>query len=248
MRKSCSLLAVLALPPTAGLAHAHSAQEDAGWKFRITPYLWAPSIEGTVSVDGIGGDAVDDGGSALDNLSGVAMLTFEANRGDWGLIADFFWAEFSLEGTLDNAFATPFEAENNELLIGLGATRTLSRGETAQLDGVLGLRYLHVDLSVDTLGASGFSVSEDADLLDPFIGLRGRVGEETGLFGLAYGDIGGFGVSADLTWQILLGGGWAWSWGDVRIGWRELAYDFESGGLLYDLQAGGPFLGLSFVF
>lgn len=248
MRTLRTLAVLLGLHLTAGIATARSEPEGEGWKLRLTPYLWAPSVSGDLKIQGIGGDTEDEGGSALDYLSGGAMLSFEASRGDWALLGDVIWAEFSLEGTLDGPLATPFEAENDELMIGLGAARTLSRGESAQLDGVFGLRYFHVDLSIDPQGGSVLDASARADLLDPFVGLRGRVGGETGLFGLAYGDIGGFGISSDLTWQAIAGAGWAWGWGDVRLGWREIAYDFDSGGILYDLSAGGPFLGLTFAF
>ncbi len=242
------LAALLALHAATAAAGARSAPEREGWNLHVTPYLWAPSVSGDLAIQGVGGDAEDEGGSALDYLTGAFMLSFEANRGDWSVLGDVIWAEFGLEGTLDGPLATPYEAENDELVIGLGLARNLSRGETAQLDGVFGLRYFHVDLSIDPQGGSVLDLSARADLLDPFVGLRGRVGGETGLFGLAYGDVGGFGISSDLTWQAIVGAGWAWSWGDVRLGWREIAYDFDSGGILYDLSAGGPFLGLTFGF
>jgi hypothetical protein len=242
-----SLLVLLGAYVTLGVADAQSPPSE-GWDLSLTPYIWAPSIDGTVKGNGMGGESEDEGGSALDYLSGAFMLTVEARRGDWALLGDLLWAQFETEGTLDGAGAEPFEAKNDELLIGLGAARTLSRGGNAQLDGVFGLRYFHVDLSLDLQETSTFDPSAQADLLDPFVGVRGRVGGETGLFGSAYADVGGFGVSSDLTWQVLATAGWAWSWGDVRLGWRELAYDFDSSGILYDLTAGGPVLGVTFQF
>jgi len=211
---------------------------------RLTPYLWAPSVEGEVKVDGIGGDTEDEGGSALDYLSGAAMLSFEAQRGPWSILGDVVWAEFSQEGVLDGPLATPFEVENDDLLLGLGAAYSFSRSASTNFEALFGLRYFHVDLNLDPEGDPDRSAS--ADLLDPFVGVRGRIGGDTGLFGLAYGDIGGFGVSSDLTWQIIGGVGWAWDWGDVRLGWREVGYDFDSSGILYDLTAGGVFLGVTF--
>lgn len=221
---------------------------DDGWRVRITPYLWAPSIDGSVKIEDDGGDVEEEGGSALEYLTGAAMVTFEASRGDWSLIGDVIWAEFGLEGTLDDASSTPFEADNDELVLDFAVARRIARGERAWLDAFAGLRYLHVDLRIDPQGPGPVDLSARTDLLDPFLGVRGRVGEETGLFGLAYGDVGGFGVSSDLTWQVLAGAGWAWSWGDVRVGWRELGYDFDSDGLVYDLIAGGGFLGVTFEF
>jgi len=232
----------------AALAPAGATPEDESWRFRVTPYLWAPSVEGTLKIDGVGGDTEDEGGSALDYLSGGAMVSLEASHGDWSVLADVVWAEFGLEGTLDGPLATPFESESDELVVGLGVARRLWRSESARIEGLVGLRYLHLDLRLEPESMLDVELSARADLLDPILGLRGRVGGETGLFGMAYGDVGGFGVSSDLTWQVLAGVGWAWSACDVRLGWREIAYDFDSGGILYDLTAGGPFLGVSFEF
>ena len=230
----------------APIALALPSQHDDGWRLRLTPYLWAPSIDGSVKVEDDGGDAEEEGGSALDYLSGAAMLTVEATRGDWSLLGDFVWARFDLQGTLDGPAMTPFDATNEELILGIGAARTVARGASGILDGVFGLRYLHADVSLDPQGGSGLEHSASADLVDPFVGLRGRFGGDDGFFGQAYGDIGGFGVSADLTWQVTASVGWGWNWGDVQLGWREIAYDFDEGGLVYDLAASGPFLALSF--
>jgi len=231
---------------TAGVATARVASQDDGWRLRLTPYLWAPSVDGTLKVDGDGGDAEEEGGSALDYLSGAAMLSIEARRGDWSILGDFVWASFDMEGTLDGPLMTPFEASNEEVVVGLAAARTIARGESGRVDGVFGLRYLHADVGVDPQGGTGLDHSASANQFDPFLGLRGHFGGDSGLFGNPYGDVGGFGISSDLTWQLIAGSGWAWDWGDVQLGWRAIGYDFEDGGLLYDLTASGPFLAVSF--
>lgn len=248
MRVSCQLLFPALLVLCACTATARAGAEEQEWRWRLTPYLWAPSAEGTLKLDGIGGGSEDDGGSALDKLIGGALLSVEARRGSWSVVGDVIWAQFTQQGTLDSPSAAPFEAQSDELVIGLGVARALTNHDGLQLDGVVGLRYFHADLSLETRGGSGVDLSARADLLDPFLGLRARVGGESGPFVLTYGDVGGFGVSSDLTWQALLGAGWAWSWGDVRLGWRAIAYDFDSGGILYDLTARGPFAGVSFAF
>ena len=61
----------------------------------------------------------------------------------------------------------------------------------------------------------------------------------------AWGDVGGFGVGSDFTWQAaaLVGrssGGWR-----VEFGYRALAVEFDDGELETDLVAHGPFLGVA---
>lgn len=244
MRTSAALLSLASI---AFLGAPAAAGEEAGWRVRLTPYLWAPSIDGTLRIDGVGGGGEDDGGSVLDDFAGGGMLALEARRGDWSILGDVVVTHFELQGDTDGPGSFAYESSHDEIVAGLALGHTLARGEEWELQGLFGLRYLHVDLSLDSRDGSSLDLSGRVDLFDPIVGLRGRLGAERGLFGLAHADVGGFGVSSDLTWQVIAGAGWAWSWGDVRLGWRTIAYDFDSGGILYDLTASGPFVGVSFA-
>jgi opacity protein-like surface antigen len=80
---------------------------------------------------------------------------------------------------------------------------------------------------------------------DPYIGLRLQqpLAERWTL--LAYGDIGGFGVGSDFTWQALLGVGYEFSKAIVgRAGYRMLDVDYDKDGFAYDMLYSGLYLGL----
>jgi hypothetical protein len=51
-----------------------------------------------------------------------------------------------------------------------------------------------------------------------------------------------------LTWQAAGGLGYAFSWGEVSLLWRYLAYDFKSGNPQQELNFNGPMLGATFAF
>ena len=53
---------------------------------------------------------------------------------------------------------------------------------------------------------------------------------------------------SDLTWQAMLGAGYAFDWGDLVAVWRYLDYDMPSGDLVENLDANGPAIGVTFKF
>ena len=65
----------------------------------------------------------------------------------------------------------------------------------------------------------------------------------------AYGDIGGFGVSSEETWQLFGGIGYEFENGVfVEAGYRYLRVDYTSGGFTFDVEASGFLLGLGITF
>jgi hypothetical protein len=67
------------------------------------------------------------------------------------------------------------------------------------------------------------------------------------------GDLGGFGVGSDLSYQIELLFGWhATERFTLAFGWRLLDVDYDSGSganrFIYDIQQQGPELGFAFHF
>ena len=65
----------------------------------------------------------------------------------------------------------------------------------------------------------------------------------------AVGDIGGFGVGSDLTWQAI--GTLDYAVNDrleLRAGYRALSVDYEDGKFLYDVLMQGPILGATYRF
>jgi opacity protein-like surface antigen len=64
-----------------------------------------------------------------------------------------------------------------------------------------------------------------------------------------YGDVGGFGVGSDSTYQAI--GGVVWQFSQrfsASAGYRYLYQDFEDDGFVWDMAMHGPFLGLGVKF
>lgn len=93
------------------------------------------------------------------------------------------------------------------------------------------------------------SASSKKDWIDPFIGFRGQWNLTDEIYLAGRGDIGGFGVGSELTWQASAALGWqmneAWS---AEAGYRYLAPDFEDGALTYEVASNGFFISLGYTF
>ena len=147
---------------------------------------------------------------------------------------------------------------------------------TSALDVVAGARYWHqeVDLSValggaltlnGPLGIGDLTRSRDrlvarsgsVDWVDPFVGLRFRQQLMPGHELMLRGDVGGFGVGSDFTWQVIATydfqmctcSGYVV---DGYLGYRALSVDYEQGSgnnkYVYDVLQHGPVLGVTVRF
>ena len=78
--------------------------------------------------------------------------------------------------------------------------------------------------------------------------MKGQVkfGEDKKWFVPYYLDVGT--GDSDLTWQAMLGAGYAFDWGDLVAVWRYLDYDMPSGDLIESLDANGAAIGVTFHF
>ena len=120
------------------------------------------------------------------------------------------------------------------------------RSESVSLDILAGARmnWLEVDLGIGTTTRSA-----DESWVDPIVGMRFRAQLSPSFYFRAEGDIGGFDVGSDLTWQAMAGFGWSFrDNGGLFLGYRALGTDYSDGGFTYDLVAHGPLIGLELTF
>jgi len=208
------------------------------WGFVVEPLLWLPSLEGHGSTDG--GSNVDLDRSFADTfgeLDAGFLLAFEARAPEsrFTLLGDGLYVRFRDDegGVQTRTEVTMIEAGFGVPLRGTG------------FEPIAGLRYVALSLDVD-LGSTVDARAEHG-WVDPWIGARWQHELFPGWTIALRGDIGGFGVGSDFTWQALadlriaLGDHW---WFD--IGYRALSVDFDDDDLGYDALAHGPQIGLAF--
>jgi len=278
------------LPPGNGYVNpAPTLSSPSGWQFRVTPYAWAPSVNGdvtvrgrTVDIDMSFWDLFDSGDSKVELDSLLALMGYvEARKGPWGIYGDVVWGNFDFSGGAVKQ-RNPIADLNvsARAKAGLGYEITMAEGgltyEVANwggataLDLLGGARYwnqdLDLSLAVDTSvdlgklglersGSRAVAKSGTLEWVDPFVGLRVRHELAPGRELQFLGDIGGFGVGSDLTWQLFAGYSFDFSiWRSTLlhglVGYRALAVDYtqDSGTNKnnLDLILHGPVVGLSF--
>lgn len=227
------------------LASAPAAQEfsaasddtrrHSSWEFTLEPYAWIAGLEGSASADGSDSDDLGpDLGEAFGDLEMAAPIAFEARapQDSFALLTDVIYLRLAT----DEGVSTKTEG----LLLELAGAVPVGRSEVAEW--LFGLRWIDVDFEV-----TGVESAEES-WLDPFVGARGEF-ELGGAWSLRLrGDVGGFGVGSDLSWQgIALAGasvGEAWR---LDFGYRALGVDFDGGDLRYDAIVHGPIVGLAFT-
>jgi opacity protein-like surface antigen len=227
-----------------------SAEE---WTGRVTLYGWLPAADVDTTIDRRAGGAVSGDASSgvddiLDALNFAAFATLEARRGRLGLIGDFVYTDLGFDSTGAAGVRRDLDLS---LFMGTGAVawRAWDDG-AAYLDLLGGGRVVMADTEVSRRGPLvSASASSSTSWVDPLVGLRVGYAVTDRVALTALGNVGGFGVGSDLTWELFGGVSYAFTEsisGD--LGYRYISIDYDSGGTELDTQLYGPAVGLTFTF
>lgn len=257
-------------------AFAQDAASGTGWTFAVEPYLWLAGVDGTLKYDlppGGGGGA--DVGLTLEDLSFAFMLNGEARKGKWSVFADAAYVDIDsnnsevtsirfagpggqVEATVDVDAGGGTSITGTE--VALAGGYTVARGSASSLDVFAGARYFTLEastswfLDAEVTGpgpgqvfARSGTVSKRVNLWDGIVGLRGALSFGGGRWYVPVYLDAGTGSSA-LTWQAVAGLAYRFSWGDLHLAYRYLAYDMDDDKLLQDVSLSGPAFGARFRF
>ena len=250
---------VMAVPPVA----------PDSWRFTVSPYIWMAGIKSSASFTPpagtrtINADIDASFSDIFDNLNFAGMVAAEARRGKFSVQTDLIYMNLSQKGDRVRDVTGP---RGREVPVNLGGKMKMKstvwaltggydvfRNDRSFVQLFAGFRYLGVDSTLDwsftgpvgDLARSG-RVEKDGDVWDAIAGVRGEYAFGDGPWKVIYyGDIGGGG--SEFTWQASAELAYAWSWGDVGVGWRYLDYDMD-GDPLDSLTMSGPILGLRYRF
>jgi hypothetical protein len=236
-------------------ASARGQAESDAWQVNITPYLWVPSLSTTLSIDDVPVEAESDtdGVDILSKLDFALLIGGEVRKGKVGLLYDFQYLKLSDD---DGETRGPAPRQVDIGITFADATLALQYRLVEQtnftLDGFGGGRAMYAKTELDVAAGAvlpAFGGDQSKTWIDPIVGAkcRYRMGEKWALNG--YADIGGFGVSSDLTYQLL--GTLSYSFNEhiaLQGGYRAFAVDFEDGGYTFDVVMHGPIVGLTFSF
>lgn len=246
-RLRLSLATMLLATAVTPLAMADTAGGDDGWRFQATPYVWMSGLEGQVRPfrGAPLADVHKSFSELMDNLDAAAFVTGTARRGDFVLQADLTHAATS------DAAALPLGLQANVKVKQSSATVTAGYAwmatEATGVDLMAGLRYWDINAAVNVPGVA--SARSSSSFVDPIAAVRWRQAISPRWSGVAYVDVGGFGVGSDSTWQVLaLANYQARENLYLSVGYRHLSVDYRDRGRRLDVDLAGPMLGLTYLF
>jgi hypothetical protein len=254
-------LPVLALLAPVALASPAAAQER---HWTVTPYVWLPSVDGSLGFETPSGarPEVETGPSDyLENVDMGLLLAGEYRGKDWAVFTDLMYFDLSDENASVRMVSGPGPVQipidvGSQLnfkggLWTLGAGYELVDG-TYLLDLFAGFRYLGAEAQLNwnlsgplnQFPQSG-SVDGEEDAWDGLVGIRGE-GRAGNWFFPYYLDIGA--GSSELTLQAIGGVGYRFDSWDIRGVYRHLYYERGDDSLINDIALSGPAIGANFRF
>jgi hypothetical protein len=250
---------------TAAPGVSNSAPRDEQWEFRVTPYMWAPQIESKVTVGGYSTTINTYFSDIWRNLEAAGMVNLEAQKGKLGFFLNPLYMKIRGDGellrTTDASRPLP-PTRDITLNLTMGvlefggfyrlATWSLDSkqgtGRAVTLEALAGGRYWYIHMDLDT--SSPINPTKYNDFVDPIIGGRTKVDLTDKLAFNLEGDIGGFGVGCDFTWNAQTSIAYQFTHlVSAFVGYRVLYADYkQSTGNRFQETFQGPTGGVTFRF
>jgi hypothetical protein len=242
--RNLAAAAVLVLGWSAPAAHAADAeappiQDD--WQFTIAPYVWVAGIEGEMGLFGFTPQDVDISFTdVLENLSMTFSGVTEMRKGPFSVSTELLYVRLGMDvdtpkGILaDNidATAATFMATG---LVGYSVYMT----DAATFDLVAGARLWSAENEFDFNGGvlDSRTASDGATWIDPVVGAKFKADVSEDIYVAGWGLVGGFGVSSDIMWDVML-----------FAGYRVLHDEYDNNGFVSDITQSGPIISGTFSF
>jgi hypothetical protein len=237
--------AILTLSVSAFLmSSVASAQESDGWEVRLTPYLWALSLDGTTAAAGNDVPVEADFGDILDLANFAFSANIELNNGKWFVVVDPMFADLEMDIETGGPIGGKVEIE---LML---VDALVGHSVNENFDIYAGARFYDQDIKIipNTLPV----IPLGDDWTDILLGVRfhNDINDQWSFTGKLDGAVGGDSDSAIYAQALFLR-----HIGDNKMfsaGYRYYDVDYESGSGLslfkWDVTHSGPLVGFSWFF
>ena len=218
------------------------------WKFNLAPlYIWGMFMSGDMTAKGSTNPVDVKFGDVVSNLSAIFTVHFEGVwKNQWGFLVDFSYVKL---GGDQETGGPKIHVDFKDLMTEAAGYYRFSKGPHA-LDALFGVRYTHLS---PTIGVGNLpSQTSRQDWVDPIIGARyiWTICDQWKLN--LRGDIGGFGVGSDFTYNAIgLVEYKPWKHVSFLGGYRVLYQNYKDGSgvdeFKFDVTMHGPVLALNFT-
>ena len=235
-------------PPAAEAEPAAAADDSNKWKFATLGYFWAASAKGETDVIGpvepVGLDL--SFGDVLKGFKFAFMGAAEARKGRLVILGDLTFIHLEAKEGIDirdqDFLDAELDSRTAEVTL-VGGYRVVDQGPVL-VDLAAGgrLNFFNTELKLE-----GPNQSAEGEInetwFDPLV--AGRVIVPFGdkwRFNF-YGDVGGFGVGSDITWQAIGTVSYDISRKiSIGAGWRGFKVNYDKGDFVYDVAQNGPII------
>lgn len=216
------------------------------WEHTLAVYMVGASLDGSTGVGELSADVDASFSDILDNLDAAFMFAYRGERGPWSIGLDFVFMELEDKASgLGPGGGTSASVETEQYIVQLDVGHAL----TERLGVYGGVRYTELDLDVEVVGGGPLGETlkrtGNESWADPVVGLRyeAPLGNRWTL--VAKGDIGGFGVASDFTWQVNAFAAYSFNENAMLLlGYRYLDVDYDDGNgadrFVWDVATSGP--------
>lgn len=220
------------------------------WEFEVAPYLWWSGVKSTIEYGDVETSSELSFLDAIEHLKFGGLIHAEATNNRWGFMTDIVYMKLgeSTEKRIGDKLKSvniDVKADLAQSMFELGAFYRFKKDRYA-VDLLAGGRYFgfSTDLEVGPV-----KIDRDKDWVDPFVGSRLNVQLSPKWAFSVRGDVGGFGVGSDLTWNASALFRYRIRENmDLGFGYRYMDVYKSSDDGSYDAQTSGPLLGMSMRF
>ncbi len=233
----------------------HPGASQKKWNYLVEAYLMFPNMNGTTGIGTLPDVEVDaNPGDVFSNLQIGAMLYAEAYSDKWAISSDIIYMALAQDIKTGTVIKSG-EAKAKQFAWELAGMRRL----LPMLEAGVGLRVntLKMDVNLVQSNVGGSTTNRGKSLtetwVDPFFVARIKSDPAKKFIYQLRADIGGFGIGADLAWQIQAYAGYRFSrLLQITAGYRVLGVDYEKGSgenrFLYNMDTFGPVIRFGFNF
>ena len=264
-------LAVIVLASAVPSARAQDSAAGAGkpatgsgpWSFSITPYMWAVSIDGKVTVGDYSASSSMAFSDIWKNMQAGGLVHMEARNGRFGFFVDPIYLKMRQDTTFRGASSGTSPPPTRDItltvetwLVEFGVMYELGRwgldnkkaGRAATLEVYGGGRYWYTHTNLDTTGP--VNPTQTLSFTDPMIGLSFKADLTERVVMNLRGDIGGFGVGSDFSWNAAALFGYRFTPAITGfLGYRAIYLNYKTGDdPRFNMTMQGPITGIEFKF
>ncbi|MHC5224969.1 hypothetical protein [Ignatzschineria sp. LJL83] len=229
---------------------SHNAQDE--WRFSITPYFWAASLNGNLGHRHVGTHAVKaDFSKIWDNVRFMGMLQAEARKGNFSLHTDLTYIGSKLNYNLPSSKFVSKKLHTkgsvSSAFFGLGYTFYETQNLSLQIVGGAKIWHANIDFDIYANNRLAGHGKENGTWVDGLAGLKAqyRFNDKFAIDGWGMWGKG----AAKSDWDVSLAANWSIS-RDVSLmaGYRMSKVDLHRRGFTYDIKHKGPVLGIKIDF